>query len=75
MYCRTRYLFSSTDTLIKIPSRISEVCVERVSFSMLSRKDSGFSRKRSREERTKVMVELWILTNNVASDMFWVLWI
>ena len=34
----------------------------------MSRKDWGFSRKRSSVERTKVWAELWILAYNVASD-------
>ena len=34
----------------------------------MGRKDYGFSSKRSRVERTKVLVELWTLTYNVASD-------
>ena len=34
----------------------------------MSRKDWGFSRKRSSVKRTRVWVELWSLAYNVASD-------
>ena len=34
----------------------------------MSRKDWGFSRKRSSVERTKVWIEPWILAYNVALD-------
>ena len=34
----------------------------------MSRKDWGFSRKRSSVEHTRVWVELWSLAYNVASD-------